>query len=326
MTLSPLVLVAGSTAFVATAGAATLGVAASLGVATCWAACGTAFAYAGRRTDSVSVNVTRIVLGWGLLTLLHLGLVGGVWPAGVAVTQVWILLASGLVGLAAGDIFLFHCLVHLGPRIGSLLMALAPAMTALLAWPMLGETLELREIAGIAVVTLGVIAVILDRGDREAWVRPVGHEQNSRIWPLVCGALAALGQAGGLVLSKLGMDNGDGTELNALSATVVRMPAGVLGTVLFGLCVAQRGAFMRLARDRVAVAVTLFGTVTGPVLGIWLSLVALQYTSPAIAATLMGVTPILMIPVSRIAYGARPGSLGVGGTILAVAGGGLLAL
>ena len=48
---------------------------------------------------------------------------------------------SGVIGLALGDLCLFHCMAIIGPRLGTVLMALAPAMTAVLAVWWIGELL-----------------------------------------------------------------------------------------------------------------------------------------------------------------------------------------
>ena len=62
------------------------------------------------------------------------------------------------------------------------------------------------------------------------------------------------------------------------------------------------------------------GTAFGPVGGVWLSMVALAHAPVGLAATLMGLTPLFMMPVARWSYGARIGWLGALGTLLAIAG------
>ena len=75
-----------------------------------------------------------------------------------------------------------------------------------------------------------------------------------------------------------------------------------------------------MVRDGRAMSALMFGVVFGPVLGVWLSLVAVRYTEAGIAAALSALPPVLMIPVSRIVYGARPGRIAIAGTVVACAG------
>ena len=57
---------------------------------------------------------------------------------------------SGVVGLAIGDYVYFGALVVIGPRRGVLLMSLAPVFSAISAYWVMGETLGLWAIIGIA--------------------------------------------------------------------------------------------------------------------------------------------------------------------------------
>jgi drug/metabolite transporter (DMT)-like permease len=57
-----------------------------------------------------------------------------------------------------------------------------------------------------------------------------------------------------------------------------------------------------------------------------MSVVAVHHAKAGIAATLMSLAPVLMLPIGRIAYGSRPGVLGVVGTLVAVGGATLLVL
>jgi drug/metabolite transporter (DMT)-like permease len=67
-------------------------------------------------------------------------------------------------------------------------------------------------------------------------------------------------------------------------------------------------------------ALTLSASFLGPYLGVWLSLVSLHRTRAGIALTLMAMSPILVIPVSRFALGERPTRRAIAGTLMAVCG------
>ena len=65
---------------------------------------------------------------------------------------------------------------------------------------------------------------------------------------------------------------------------------------------------------------TLFGTIVGPVLGVSLSLYAIQNASVALAACLMAMAPIVIIPLAIKFDGEKIGLMGVLGTLVAFAG------
>ncbi|UCC32174.1 MAG: EamA family transporter, partial [Phycisphaerales bacterium] len=151
---------------------------------------------------------------------------------------------------------------------------------------------------------------------------------------IVAGLLGAAGQGTGLVLAKLGMHvtggaelaSADGgpagaTPLDPLSATLLRMIVGAIGAwVIAGA--GMRGSLGRTfqaVRDRRAVRATCIGAVVG-LLGIWLSLVSVTYTKAGIGATLMSISPILVLPLAYVAYGDRPGRAAIVGTFVAVLG------
>jgi drug/metabolite transporter (DMT)-like permease len=75
-------------------------------------------------------------------------------------------------------------------------------------------------------------------------------------------------------------------------------------------------------KDKPAMAGVTVGSLFGPVIGVSLSLMAVKYTSAAVASTLMAISPVLIIPVSILFFkekivpkeilGAIVGVLGVG--------------
>jgi drug/metabolite transporter (DMT)-like permease len=71
---------------------------------------------------------------------------------------------------------------------------------------------------------------------------------------------------------------------------------------------------------------TSIGAFFGPVLGVSLSLVAAKYTSLGVAATLMGIVPVIVIPVSVMIFKERVNSREVVGALIAVVGVALLVM
>ena len=81
-----------------------------------------------------------------------------------------------------------------------------------------------------------------------------------------------------------------------------------------------------LARSRVLTGFALasMGAITGPYLGVWMSLVATDRAPLGVAQTLCSLTPIFFLPAARLVYGEAIGLRAALGTCLAVGGVGLL--
>ena len=292
-----------------------LGEIAALTTAVCWAFASLMFSAASRRAGAFAVNQVRITGALIILSAIVTMTRGVHWAPGADIENILTLAASGLVGLALGDWAYFSALVHIGPRLTTVMMTLAPPFTAILAAVFLGETLTWMGALGMAVTLTGVVWVVLER---QSTLIPRGH----RIRGVALGALGSLGQALGLVLSKAGM----GSEVDPLPATAIRMAAGAFGVWSMALFVRGHGRIGGLLRDTVARRATAGATLVGPVLGVWMSLVAVRLTDTGITATLMATTPVFIIPQVILITGERVSSRSVWGALVSVAGVAILLL
>lgn len=269
---------------------------AALGTAVCWACGSNFFMAAGRRMGSLTLNRLRLTTG-ALFLCGALWIADGVpWPAGATSYQIGVLALSGLVGFVFGDSFYFRALVILGAGRATLLAATSPIFTALLARSFLGETLGLQALLGMALALGGLAWTLWGRVQTEH-VSPEGSVGVG----IVSGVLAALGQAGGFVLSKTALESGIGP----LAATVIRITAAVAGVWLLA---PLQGGFARpfvALRDRVAARAMLAGAFFGPFLGVTLSLAALAHTKAAVAAAIMACYPILAMAIAARVHGER---------------------
>jgi len=303
---------------------------AALGTAACWVATALSFEAAGRRVGSLTVNLVRLVLAVGMLAAANAVRRGLPLPTD-ATAHAWLwLTVSGLVGFTFGDLCLFRAFVVLGSRLSTLVMSLAPPLTAAIGWAVLGEVLSPRDLLGMALTVGGIAWAVAERrppGGAPAPV-PAGARASSsgdartpvpprtgRATGVALAVGGALGQAGGLVLSKLGMGSYD-----PWAATEIRVLAGTAGYVLLFTALGRWGRVRRALSDRRAMAFTSFGAFFGPFLGVSLSLVAVQLVEAGVAASLMATTPILILPVAALLHRERIGRGAVGGAILAVAG------
>jgi len=288
-----------------------IGELAALGTSFCWAGGTVLFALSGRLIGSYNVNKLRIPIAACFLAVVLLAVHGNLFPTGLDQKSLIYLTLSGIIGLAIGDTFYFRCLVILGPRLGSLMMALAPVMTALSAYFLINERLSLMAIGGIFVTLAGVTWVTTDKKDEN-----IDRREGSKAFGVLMGIGGAAGQALGLVLAKEGM----GETFNLMSATLIRM---ITATIAIWLVAALRGEIISTIKSltgRRAVSAVLGASFLGPTIGVWLSLVAVKYTEAGIAATLMSTFPVVVIPLTMIVYKERPTWRAVVGAVVAVAG------
>jgi len=285
-----------------------LGEAAALGTALCWTFGSLLFTLPSRKCGALAVNLTRITLAFLVLAVLVF-LTGSEGLGTLTRHRVLILALSGWVGLTLGDWALFTAYAQIGPRISTLVTALAPPMAAAMAIPVLSERIGIMGYLGMSITLFGVVWVVLERS---ATPMPRGH----RIRGLFLAFLGAAGQAGGLVLSKLGMEG----EVPPLTATMVRMAAATVGIWLVAGAGRRIPEVMCLLRDRASGLAVIGATLIGPVTGVTLSLVAVSHTQAGIAATLMAPVPVFILPLVRVVYGEQV-SLRAGlGAIIAVGG------
>ncbi len=296
-----------------------IGEIAALLTAVSWTFTALAFAFAARRIGSLALNILRLVVALLLFTVLGLALRGEPFPV-TAPSSVWFWLSlSGLVGFVFGDLFLFQAYIDLGARLTQVVFASAPLMTAIISRLALGETIGPLGILGMIVVVCGIAMVIAKKPQSlESTNEPV-HPHRAR--GVAFALLAALGQAGGLVLSKIGAPSFD-----PFAATQIRVMAGLAGFLVVAAVWGRFREPWRALKDRKALAHLSVGAFFGPFLGVSMGLFAVQRTGVGAAATLMGLTPILILVPAYFINKEKIRLMEFLGAIVAVSGTALLFL
>lgn len=293
-----------------------LGIIAALATAVSWAASAVFFASASRRIGALSTNNWRTLFGAVLLLFAHLAVFGHALPD--ADSRQWFLLvASGISGVVIGDSLLFQSYVDIGPRLGLLLFSFNPFLTALIAWPALGERLRWLAWVGMIVTLSGALWVVAEKNREGNGGRPHHYARG-----IAFALAAALGQSVGFIIAKPALTGAGGVD--PLSATLIRVGSAVVG--LWGIALV-RGRLPRAVqglRDRRAVLCLLGGAVAGPSVGIWLSLLALKLIPAGIAATLIATMPVAILPMVMIFSRERVSWRAAIGAAIAVAGVALL--
>ena len=285
----------------------------------CWSFSAVGFTYAGQQFSSNVTNRVRVTLAFLALLVINAVLYGQPLPLHAGAERWGWLMFSGIVGLALGDAFLFRSYQLVGPRIGLLLLSLAPVFSAAIAWLFFGERLTLVQFAGMLVTLVGIGWVVLARPVLQA------GEQHTRLSGrgVLFGVIAALGQAGGLVLSKQGMSG----DFSPFAGTLIRMTAAILFLWIMAFFQKQvKSTFSAVREHPTALGWAAFGALFGPVVGVSASLLAIQHAEVGVASTLMALPPVFMLPISYFVFKERFGWQAVAGTLVAIAGVALLFL
>jgi drug/metabolite transporter (DMT)-like permease len=285
-----------------------LGEGAALLTSLCWSLNSVCFTVAGRRVGSASVNLGRLLMAWGVLVLVHLALYGSLFPLQAGGARLGWLGLSGLIGFALGDAVLFEAFLLIGPRLAMLLMTLSPIFSALLAWLFLGQSMSFAKIMAMALTLGGIAWVVWGDGD---------HEAHPHLWRgVLLGIGGALGQSVGLVFSLFGLAG----NFPPISANLIRVTAGLAALLLYFSATGRLRGSLDSLRDGRATAFIGLGALTGPVLGVVLSLIAIAKAPMGVAATLMSLSPVILLPVSHFVFKEKVGGHAILGTLLALAG------
>ena len=294
-----------------------LGEAAALTASVLWTFTSIAFTIGSRRIGVFNVNMWRMFFALGLLAASHVIILGTLVPR--ANESQWAILGlSGIIGLAIGDLGYFSALMIIGPRRGTLLMAINPIFSAILGYFVLDEILSGWAILGIGLTLGGVTWVILERGDNSGEPEITPKKKN---WGIIAGVVGSVGQGVGLVLSKYGMrDAATDGPLDPLSATLMRMMAATVFFFIAMLAMKKVSGMKDALKDRQGMAGTVAGTMIGPFFGVWTFMIAVSNAEIGIVSTLGSLMPVFIIPVVWVLYRQKTSWRGVIGAVVAIAG------
>jgi drug/metabolite transporter (DMT)-like permease len=276
-----------------------------------------------KQIGGVEANFWRVTMA-----TLCLALWAHLFGSGLAGAAFTLFLLSGFFGIGLGDTGYFQALPRLGSRRTVLLTQCSiPLFAILIEWLWLGTKLTGLELACIAVILTGVV-IALAPGDhaiippRQLWV---GIACTS--WAGVCSAFGAvLSRKAYFVAHAAGEHPDPGTTGYQRVLGGVLLPALILLAVKWRSARAHGGVFeektFHVSREkwRRIWPWVLGNSLAGQTLGVTCVQLALEKTPTGIVMSITAMTPILLLPMTRVVEGEKIGLRSFFGALIAVAG------
>lgn len=264
---------------------------------------------ASNRLGTMTVNFIRLFLA-SLFLAAALWITTGCPYPEYADGNTWLFLTlSAVIGYVFGDYCLFNSYLVIGPKTGQLFMTLAPPIAAITGLILMDEKMSPQSWLAMAVTISGIAISILSRREGRKVRLTIPFKG------ILLGIGAGLGQGVGLVLSKIGMVHyyaaipADASPVTLtmmpFSSTMIRAIVGCLGFLLIMALQKNLGELKVAASDKKGMKYAALTTLFGPVIGVSLSLMAVQYTETGVASTLMALTPVLIIIPYSLIYRQR---------------------
>ncbi len=282
-----------------------------------WTITALAFERASLKVGSLSVNVIRLFVGFFFLCIFSFFYRGLPFPTDAdSSTWFWLLL-SGFIGFLFGDLFLFKSYTIIGSRFAMLIMTLVPLITAITSRFILNEKLGVTAYIGMLLTISGIAMAIFNKDNPEGKLKVKLSAKG-----ILFAFFGALGQAIGLVLSKVGMND----KYDPFAATQIRILAGIVGFVILVTIMKRWPKVLMALKHKQGMTGIFLGSFFGPFLGVSFSLLAIKYTQAGIASTIMALVPILILPPTVILYKQKISLIEILGIIVSLSGVGLLFL
>jgi len=284
---------------------------------------------AGRSTrllGGTTANFARLCLATLFLALWAHGFGQGLGGGAIS----WFLL-SGIIGFGMGDLALYKAYYKIGPRLGVLLcLCLAVPISAIIEFFWLGTALTGAQIMWITLILVGVVmAVVPERT----------HLDHKRQWVsgILMGAIAALGQGSGAVITRKGymVANSLGLHIDGGTAAYQRIIGGMALTCLALALVKAIRKLKHKANHKApqsplpwkqAWPWVLVNALSGPAIGVACFQWALAVAPTGIVMAIIATTPLAVIPLTWIIDKERPHIYSLFGGLLACSGAVALAL
>ncbi|NOU49315.1 EamA family transporter [Pseudoalteromonas sp. JBTF-M23] len=227
------------------------------------------------------------------------------------------LIASGVIGIAIGDSAYFAALRNIGPARTLIIESFAPAIAGILNIIMLGSYLLWQAWLGIVITIVGVLIALkpkqlLPELERTIYVKGI-----------LFALLAAFCQAAGMVMSKGAMN---AEQSSSLWAALIRLLSGTFSVAVLVFLLKEHSLIKAVSFHKIEGRGWLLSAIFfGTFIGLWLQLISVKYTDPAIAQTIFATAPLMVMTIGFVRKEPVTANMVLGG-LLALLGVGVLLL
>jgi drug/metabolite transporter (DMT)-like permease len=264
-----------------------------------WAGALVLFKYSGERVTPLALNLFKGVVGVAMLavTLLlapylqpFLGDESLQRVLSLPPRHIWIMIASGVIGIALADTLFFYGLNMVGVGIISIVDCLYTPFVFLFACLLLREQLTAAHLIGAALI---LSAVLISSGHRP----PPSATRRRLVTGILLGALAMAAMAFGVVIAKPVLD-----DFPLVWALMVRLAAGVAALAAISPLLPRRGGrtMWSVFRPSAAWKTAIPGAVLGTYLAYMFWLAGYKYADASINAILNQTTVIFAIILATV--------------------------
>lgn len=280
-----------------------------------WAISSVIFEIAAKKSDSLSVNVIRLVIGIVLLGMITFFTKGMVLPFDSNIHNWTFLGISGAIGLFLGDLFLYEAYILIGARICMLFMSLTPLIVGTFGFILLGETMTIIQLMAMLVTCSGILMVVIKPKNKTE-----SDEKKLSGKGIACIILAVTFEALGNVFTKVGAVGYD-----ASSSTQIRMISALVVFVIYITFKRQWKHIFNKTKDLTLMILIFAGTVMATI-GITFLISAFQLINTGVASTISSISPVLIIPISILVFKEKVKLKEIIGAFVSVIGIGLFFL
>ena len=261
-----------------------LGQACALAAAITWAFALVLFKRSGEQIPPLALNLFKNTVGIVLLALTLLAMGQGIsvlrdFPSG----DVYILLLSGIIGVALADTVFFHSLNLLGVGLVSIVDCAYSPLVIFFSWWLLLEELSVSHYLGAGLILAGVLAA-------SRVTPPPGRTRGHLALGILLGVASMAMMAFGIVLAKPVLD-----DFPLLWATFLRLLAGTSVLALLALASRWRKALWSAFRPSAVWKVSIPASVLGAYVAMVVWIAGFKYTRAALAGILNQTTVIFAI-------------------------------
>lgn len=296
-----------------------LGEAAAFGATCTWGISNQVNSAVARRVGSTSVSLLRLPYMVVLITTFCL-----VFGADTAITTeaALLLFLSGVLGVAVTDMLVYKAVLIIGPTMSLLVLSMSSGLTAIIGWMFLGETLPPQAVLGIFVSLSGVALVVTEHSGSILLPGQAIPRGKTLAFGVCLAAIGAVALAGGYIAQRMGMQTG----VQPLWASFVRITTAGVAFWIVGLAVGWGKTAIRDLVEHRPVRRLLTVSCTSATAGMWFASTALAFAPAGVAATIIGLQPIVVAIIGAVWYRKMPSLRVFVGAAIAFSGTALICL